>query len=242
MDREGDRKSSDAGAQPGRSIAILAHELRGPLSAIRNASTVLQKSGDDPAKREWAIGVVDRQTQQLIQLVDELLTLSRLNYGKVQLNKQRVDLARLIHLAMETVRPCIEERRHWLEVTMPAAPITLEADASRLEQVVTNLLANAAKYSDPGGRIELMVAHEEHDIVLRVRDNGFGIAQEELQSIFEPFWQSSQAVDHARGGLGLGLALVQKLVEMHGGGVSASSDGLGRGSEFVVRLPKALEV
>ena len=224
---------------PGEFAAQVGHELRGPLGAIRNALAVLHQHGDDTVVWAWAKGVLDRQTQQMSRLVEDLLSLSGASHGKVRLRMQSVDVADIVREVVETVRPCIEERRHRLDVALPAAPLNLEADPIRLLQVLTNLLTNAAKYTEPGGWIGLSVVREGNDVVLRVRDTGVGVEPELLPHLFEPFWQSPHEAAHAAGGLGIGLALVRQLVEMHGGDVRAFSDGPGRGSEFVVRLPQA---
>ncbi len=218
-------------------LAILAHELRNPLAPIRNAVHImrlLDPPGDDLA---WARDVIDRQTQQLSRLVDDLLDISRINRGKVELRKQRVALAEVLSRAVETVRPLIESRGHALEISLPPAPVALEADPTRLAQVVGNLLTNAAKYTPEGGRIVLAAAPEDAQVVVRVRDNGVGIPADMLGRVFELFTQVDQSLARAEGGLGIGLTLVKSLVEQHGGTVAAYSDGPGRGSEFVLRLP-----
>jgi signal transduction histidine kinase len=238
----GDSKRAQAPRRHDEFLAQLGHELRGPLAAIMNALEVLRHCGGDPVQRAWVERVLDHQTNQMIRLVEDLMDLCRTDQRAPVLATQPVDLAAIVQSAIETVRPFILERGHRLEVTMPGAPLTLKADPVRLEQVLTNLLTNAAKYTDPCGRIELAAAREIDEIVVTVRDTGVGIAPEELAHIFGPFWQSSRAVDHARGGLGIGLALVRHLVEMHGGSVCASSAGLGLGAEFVVRLPLAAKV
>jgi signal transduction histidine kinase len=216
-------------------LALIAHELRDPLNAIRSAVQMLRQGGD-PDLREWGLGVMDRQTAQMSSLIEELLELSRVRQGKVQPRKQSLDLAEVVALAIETMRPGIEERGHVLEVSLPPEPLPIEADPTLLEHVLTNLLGNAAKYMEPGGRIWLTAEHKEKEIVVRVRDTGVGIVPEALPEVFQLFWQSPQLA-HSRTGLGIGLALVQQFVEMHGGKVSAHSDGPGKGSEFVVRLP-----
>jgi anti-sigma regulatory factor (Ser/Thr protein kinase) len=182
---------------------------------------------------------MERQTQCIGRLVDGLLEVSRIEHGKIQLRKEPLDLAHCVARSVETVRSSIEERGHQLKVTLPRESVSVIADPGRLEQVLKNLLNNAAKYTEPGGRIWLTAEARENDVVLRVRDTGIGIDREMLPHVFDSYWQVERALDHSQGGLGIGLALVRKLVEMHGGSVSASSCGPGRGSEFVVRLPLA---
>jgi signal transduction histidine kinase len=228
----------EVGSKEDELLALVGHELRGPLAAIRNAVAVLSRKGDDAATREWVQGVLDRQTRQMSSLIEEMLDLSRFSRGKGRLEQRLVDLRHVVPLAIETVRPCIDERGHVLVVVLPPGPVTVKADPIRLAQVVSNLLGNAAKYTDRGGRIELTVLPEGDEVVIRVRDNGIGIAPEVLPHVFDLFCQSPRAAGRAAGGLGIGLALVRQLVEMHGGSVSASSAGPGQGSEFVVRLPR----
>ncbi len=211
--------------------------LRTPLAAICNALQVLALQGEDAAMRECVRGLMERQTQCIGRLVDGLLEVSRIEHGKIQLHKEPLDLAQSMARAVETVRSSIEEHGHRLEVTLPREPVSVNADPGRLEQVLTNLLNNAAKYMEPGGRIWLTAEARGGDVVLRVRDTGIGIDREMLPHVFDCFWQAERTLHHSQGGLGIGLALVRKLVEMHGGSVSASSPGRGRGSEFVVRLP-----
>ncbi len=223
-------------------LAVLGHELRSPLAAIRNALRVLEQQGDDAVTREWVRTLMERQTQCIGRLVEDMLEISRIEHGKIQLRKQPLDLAQALARAVETVRASIEGRGHQLEVALPPEPVALDADPDRLEQVLTNLLNNAAKYMEPGGRIWVTAEVQSGDVVLRVRDSGIGIAPDMLPHIFDPFWQVERTVDHSQGGLGIGLALVRKLVEMHGGSASAYSAGLGRGSEFVVRLSANAQV
>jgi signal transduction histidine kinase len=219
-------------------MALLAHELRNPLGAIRTALQVLRQGHDDASRREHVENVLDRQTRRMSRLIEGVLDLYRIGHGKFQVSKERVDVARLVLGTLEAVRSRLEERGHELEVVLPHGPVILGADPTQLEEVLINLLENAAKYTDPHGRIELTAVPEGDDIVVRVRDNGIGIAPEMLPRVFDLFWQSSPAADHSARGLGLGLALVRQIVEMHGGNVSACSAGLGQGSDFVVRLPR----
>jgi CheY-like chemotaxis protein/two-component sensor histidine kinase len=184
--------------------------------------------------------MMERQLGQLVRLVDDLLDVSRITRNKLELRKARVSLAAVIENAVETARPLIDEKGQSLGVTLPAAPVYLDADLTRLAQVFWNLLNNSAKYTDPGGRIELSAACAAGEVVVTVRDNGIGIAAESLPRLFTIFSQVEHSLERAQGGLGIGLALVKGLVEMHGGSVAAHSAGVGRGSEFVVRLPLAL--
>ena len=235
-----DREGSEATRREDELLAVIGHELRSPLAAIRNGLAMLRMRGDEnAATRAWAQDMVERQVGHVGCLIEELLDYSRIRQGKTPLRKRRVDLARVVNEAIETVRPCIEEHDHALEVKLPSGPATLEAAPTLLEQVFTNLLVNAAKYTNHGGRIRLTVLPEGNDLVIRVRDNGIGITADVLPQVFEFFRQSPSATDHSAGGLGIGLALVRQIVEMHGGSVSAASAGLGQGSEFVVRLPQA---
>ena len=218
-------------------LAMLGHELRNPLAPIRNAVQFLQRvvPGDEQINRMLA--VIDRQARQLTGLVDDLLDVSRITRGQINLRKQALSLAEVVTQAVETSRPLLEARRHRFDLQLPDEPIVVEADPTRLTQVILNLLNNAAKYTEEGGRIGLIVERQDAEVVVRIRDTGMGIPAEMLPRIFEPFTQVEHTLDRAQGGLGIGLTLVRRLVEMHGGTVQAFSEGRGRGSEFVVRLP-----
>lgn len=215
-------------------LAILGHELRNPLAAVRSA--VLAARIDD-GRRARALDIADRQTELLGHLVDELLDLARITQGRIQLRREPVDLAQVVRRAVEATRPAIEARQHTLTVALPAESPWLDADPTRLEQVLANLIGNAAKYTPAGGHLTLAMAREGADAVLRVRDTGIGIEPAMLPRLFDPFVQADGSIDRAQGGLGIGLSLVRSLVELHGGRVEASSAGLGLGSEFTVRLP-----
>ncbi len=221
-------------------LAMLGHELRNPLGAIANAAHVLKQIGPDSPPARRSVEVIQRQIQNLVRLVDDLLDVSRISRGKVELRRERIDLREAVHHASEALRPAVEAKDHELRVSLPPEPLLLDADVTRLEQVVGNLLRNAAKYTDPGGRIELDVRSENGQAVVIVRDNGMGISPELLPRIFDLFIQGEQGLDRSGAGLGIGLTLVHSLVEMHGGQVDARSDGEGKGSEFVVRLPLVL--
>jgi len=220
-------------------LAMLSHELRNPLSAIFSALHVLRLQGNENPIQQRAMATMERQVGQLAHLVDDLLEVSRVITGRIQLQFERLDLRDIAEHAIASVRPLIERTKHELSVSLPAEPVWVQGDPTRLEQVVVNLLNNAAKYTDEGGHIWLTVKQEDHEVevVLRVRDTGVGIAPELLPRIFDLFTQANRTLDRSEGGLGIGLSLVQKLVELHGGKVAAHSGGLGQGSEFVVRLP-----
>jgi signal transduction histidine kinase/ActR/RegA family two-component response regulator len=223
-------------------LAVLAHELRNPLAPVRNAVEVMRlRDVDDPGLR-WARDIIDRQVQQMTRLVDDLLDVSRITRGKVKLQKEPVDLAAVVARAVEISRPLIDARRHELTVTLPPEPVRVEADAIRLAQVVANLLNNAAKFTPEGGRIWLTVERDGGQTVVRVRDTGVGILAAMLPQVFDLFAQVESSLEHSQGGLGIGLTLAKSLVEMHGGSVTAHSDGPGQGSKFILRLPVLTEV
>jgi PAS domain S-box-containing protein len=218
-------------------LAMLSHELRNPLSAIFNALHLLRLQDTETPIRQKAQAVLERQVGQLAHLVDDLLEVSRVITGRIQLHEERLEMKGIVERAIESARPLIDRHNHTLAVSLPAAPLWLRADPTRLEQVIVNLLNNAAKYTEEGGQIWLTARQEGHEVVLRVRDTGVGIAPELLPHIFALFTQADRTLDRSQGGLGIGLSLVQKLVELHGGIVEAHSRGLGHGSEFIVRLP-----
>jgi PAS domain S-box-containing protein len=220
-------------------LAMLAHELRNPLSAIDGAAQLFGKleTEDDLV---WAKDVVQRQVKHLSRLIDDLLDVSRISRGKIGLKKEPLSLSPVVSSAVEAVRPLLEERKHELSVSLINAGLRLDADPLRLEQILVNLLTNAAKYTDGGGRIWITAAQEGGDVVIRIGDEGIGITPELMPRIFELFAQGDRTAARSGGGLGIGLTLVRKLAEMHGGSVTAASEGLGKGSEFTVRLP-ALE-
>jgi PAS domain S-box-containing protein len=228
-----------ANRQKDEFLAMLAHELRNPLSPIRNAVHLLKIAGDDEAVMADARDMIDRQVTHLVRLVDDLMDVSRIARGKMVLHKQPLDLSTVIRSAVESARPLIESRKHHLEIELPSQPCIVEADSTRLGQVVLNLLNNSAKYTEEGGQIRLSLARESGNAVIRVRDNGMGIAQDVLPRIFEMFTQAERTLDRSQGGLGIGLTIVRRLVELHGGQVQAHSDGPGQGSEFIVVLPLA---
>jgi PAS domain S-box-containing protein len=217
-------------------LAMLSHELRSPLAPISNAVHLLRLRNTDDPLQQKARSIIERQLTHLTHLVDDLMEVSRITTGRVHLRLDRVIVSGIVERAVEMTRPLMEDRRHELTISLSPQPIWLYADASRLEQVVVNLLTNAAKYTEEGGHIWLTVQQEGDDCVLRVRDTGVGINPELLPRIFDLFTQAERSLDRSQGGLGIGLALVQRLVELHGGNVAVYS-ALRQGSEFVVRLP-----
>jgi signal transduction histidine kinase/CheY-like chemotaxis protein len=227
----------DADRRKDEFLATLAHELRNPLAPVCNALELLRRRDSDPGVRQYARNVMDRQLGQLVRLIDDLLDRSRITMGKLQLRKQRIELSAVVESAVEAARPLVEARGHELTVSLPREPIVLEGDPTRLSQVVSNLLNNAAKYTDRGGHVWLRAERENGEAILSVRDSGVGIEAGHLPGIFDMFSQISPALERSQGGLGIGLSLVRGLVELHGGTVEARSAGQGRGSEFVVRLP-----
>jgi PAS domain S-box-containing protein len=221
-------------------LATLAHELRNPLAPLRNALQIMKLSGEQPA-REQARTLMERQLEQMVRLVDDLMDVSRISRNKLELRRERVELARVVESAVETSRPLVEQQGHRLTVTLPPGPVFLDADLTRLAQVFLNLLNNSAKYTEPGGRIWLTAERQGSDVVVAVKDTGIGIPRDKLPGVFELFSQVEGTLTRAQGGLGIGLSLVRRLVEMHGGSITAHSEGPGRGSTFTVRLPVLVE-
>ncbi len=217
-------------------LAMLAHELRNPLAPIHNALQLMRTKPSAP-QSHWAQGVIQRQLAYLTRLVDDLLDVSRITRGKITLSREPLEIATLITRALETIEPLIQERGHTLTLQLPPEPLRVDGDATRLTQALGNVLGNAAKYTDRGGRIELICARAGSEVEIRVRDNGIGIPAELLPRIFDLFTQLDRRSDHSLSGLGIGLALVRRRVEMHGGTVSAVSPGAGGGREFLIRLP-----
>jgi PAS domain S-box-containing protein len=218
-------------------LATLAHELRNPLAPIRNAAQMLGSSKLVPEQLQWAQSVIQRQVKHMAWLLDDLLDVARITQGKLELKRQHITLNGMVDAAVETARPLLDSKSHRFIVTLPAEPVTLDADPLRLSQVLSNLLTNAAKYTDPGGHIALSGQIDNGTLVLSIKDNGIGIPPESLNGIFAMFSQVDGAAGHSEGGLGIGLALVHGLTELHGGVVEAKSEGLGHGSEFIVKLP-----
>ena len=220
-------------------LAMLAHELRNPLAPLRNATEILRTPGASAETTELAVGILSRQIENMSEMIDDLLDVSRITEGKIELRPQVVALADVLNAAASLARPGIEARGQELTITLPAEPVFLHADATRLDQVFGNLLNTACKYSGSGCHISLTAERgdEPSQVIVRVRDDGIGIAPEMLPRIFDLFVQATRSLDRAHGGLGIGLTLVQRLVKLHGGSVEARSAGIGHGSEFNVRLP-----
>lgn len=218
-------------------LAMLAHELRNPLQPIRNAVELLRQPESAPSLHEWGREVIDRQVNQLVRLVDDLLDASRISSGKLTLRRETVEISQIIAAAVEANRPYAEHKRQEVLVRVPPYPVHLDGDAVRLTQVFINLLNNAVKFTRAGGCVDIGVEHAGQELTVRVRDNGTGIADMDLARVFDIFYQAKSTAEEANGGLGLGLALVRQLVDLHGGSVAAHSAGVGQGSEFTVRLP-----
>jgi signal transduction histidine kinase len=230
--READRRKDEF-------LATLAHELRNPLAPIRNALQIIRLAGETPVAVEQARQIMDRQIQQMVRLIDDLLDVSRITRGKLQFARERVAVGAVIEAALELSGPLLERAGLELAVDVPDGPLWVSGDRVRLAQVFSNLLNNAAKYTESGGRVTLTAAADEDWVVVRVRDTGVGIPPDILPDVFDLFTQVDRTLNRSQGGLGIGLALVKKLVDLHGGRVSAASDGVGKGAEFEVRLPLA---
>jgi two-component system, sensor histidine kinase len=219
-------------------LAMLAHELRNPLAPLRNALEILKRRGADAPVANDAREMMERQLRQMVRLVDDLLDVSRITTGKLTLKAEVVALHDVIRSAIDTAKPLLDMRQHALTVALPAEPIHVKADPTRLSQVFSNLLNNAANYTQPGGRVELRARAGERDVTVSIRDNGIGIAPEMLAAVFAMFAQADGSLERVQGGLGVGLTLARHLVELHGGSIEAASQGVGHGSEFVVHLPR----
>ena len=218
-------------------LAILSHELRNPLAPIRTAADILTAPGVTPEQLRWASGMIRRQSARMARLLDGLLDVARIAEGKLALNLEVVSLPSIVDAAIEVARPALDRKNHRLSVDLPSEPAMLLADPLRLSQVFSNLLTNAAKYTDPGGRIQLTGALDGGRLRVSVRDNGIGIPPEALTSVFGLFSQMEAATTRAEGGVGIGLALAKGIVELHGGTIEARSQGRGHGSEFITSLP-----
>ena len=236
---------SEADRRKNEFLAMLAHELRNPLAPILNSVQVLRLAGGNSEPVTSACEMMDRQIRQMVRLVDDLLDVSRVSRGKIELRRERVEVTSIVLHAVEASRPTYTNMNHEMTVTLPPQPIFLNADPTRLAQVVGNLLNNACKFTDKGGRISVTLEAKgtghEAEVVIRVRDSGIGIAADQRSRIFEMFTQIETSVERSRSGLGIGLSLVKNLVEQHGGAVEVHSAGMGQGSEFVVRLPILVE-
>jgi signal transduction histidine kinase len=218
-------------------LASVAHELRNLLAPVRIAASFLKAKGSSDPTLDQARGVIERQVEQMARLVGDLLDATRITRNRLELRRERTELEAVVQSAIEISRPLIDANQHELTVTLPAEPIYVDADRSRLAQACANLLNNAAKFTEMGGHIWLTGEQQGNEVFLRIKDTGIGIAAEKLASIFEMFSQVDTARGQSQGGLGIGLTLVRRLIEMHGGMIEARSGGLGTGSEFIVRLP-----
>jgi PAS domain S-box-containing protein len=232
----------DAHRRKDEFLAMLAHELRGPLAPLRNMLDFMKRASGDAGQLEQAQSTMQRQLDHLVRLVDDLLDISRITRDKIELRREHVDLASIIYQSVEVCRPLAESANHRISINLPDEPIYLHADAVRLTQVFSNLLNNSCKYTEPGGRISLTADRRGGEVTVQVKDSGVGISPEKLRSVFEMFAQVDQTLERSQGGLGIGLTLVKRLVEMHGGSVEAASAGVGQGSEFTVRLPILAEL
>jgi signal transduction histidine kinase len=219
------------------SLAIVSHELRGPLAAIKNAVAILGSRAAEAVTRERARALIERQVCLMTRLVDDLLDVSRIAHGRLALERTRLDLRAIVRNALETLDPEIAHKKQRLTVSVPDSPVWTQGDPGRLEQVVVNLIANASRYTDAGGELAVWMHTRANEAVIRVRDSGIGIAPEVLPHVFDLFKQGNVADPRSAQGLGVGLAVVRDLVELHGGRVTAGSAGLGQGSEFAVLLP-----
>jgi signal transduction histidine kinase/DNA-binding response OmpR family regulator len=236
------RKIQDEDQRKNEFLAMLAHELRNPLAPISNAVHIMRVSGDEPEKIAWARDIIARQLKQLVRLVDDLLDVSRITRGKIELKIGVVNVQQVVAAAIETSKPNVDGHRHALSVQLPAETLHVHGDFARVSQILSNLINNAAKYTPRGGRISVSAGREEDAVAFRVRDSGVGIPPEYLATIFDPFTQVDRSLARSNGGLGIGLTLVRRLVEMQNGTVVARSEGRNRGSEFIVRLPLAVDV
>jgi two-component system CheB/CheR fusion protein len=228
--READRRKDEF-------LAMLAHELRNPLAPVRNALSILKLKSPASPEQQWARDLIDRQMQQMTRMIDDLLDVNRIRRGKIELKREHLELEKAVQSAVEASRPLIDQYGHELTVTLPPEPIIVDADLARLAQVFCNLLNNAARYTPRGGRIAIGAETEGTSVLVRIRDNGIGIPPEMQPNVFDMFMQVDRSLERARGGLGIGLTLVKQLVVLHGGAVEVRSEGLGKGCEFVVRLP-----
>jgi signal transduction histidine kinase len=218
-------------------LSTLSHELRNPLAPLVNALQLIRMASPESAALQYPIKLIERQVEFIRRLVDDLLDVTRISSGKVQMHTDPLDLRDVLARAIESIRPVIEERRHKLTVSMLSAAIPVSGDRDRLQQVFVNLLSNAAKYTSEGGQLTLKAFIEGEEAVVKVQDNGVGIAEDMQPRIFDLFTQAENALSRSQGGLGIGLSLVKQLVTLHEGSVQVRSEGLGKGSEFTVRLP-----
>jgi len=220
-------------------LAMLAHELRNPLAPLRNALEILKRRGADPKIAKEAREMMERQLRQLVRLVDDLLDVSRITTGKLALRAEATEIRDVVQSGVDTAQPLIDARGHTLTISLPAEPVYVMADFARLSQVISNLLNNAANYTEPGGRISLAASADESEVTVSVADNGIGIEADMLGPVFGLFAQADDSLERTHGGLGVGLTLARHLVELHHGSIEARSEGIGKGSEFIVRVPRA---
>jgi PAS domain S-box-containing protein len=235
--RESEQALRDADRRKDEFLATLAHELRNPLAPICNGIQLVKSCGDDPVLTQEMLDMVDRQARHMVRLVDDLLDVSRITRGKLELRKCQVSIAEIVQNAVEETRPTIEQAQHELTIQVPNEQVSVYADPNRLTQVLSNLLDNAAKYTPPGGRIRLSAVSCDDEVTIEVADNGRGIPSDKLESIFEMFMQVRSTIEGGHVGLGIGLTLVKQLIDMHEGTIAVHSEGIGRGSRFCVRLP-----
>ncbi len=227
----------DADRRKDEFLATLAHELRNPLAPISNSVAILSSNKSPPLVREQALGMMERQVKQMVRLVDDLMDVARITRGKIVLKPEPIELGDVLHSAIEISQPLISQFGHRLIVDLPISPVRLNADFTRLSQVFSNLMNNAAKYSEPGREIRLSASVRDGFVAVSIRDQGIGLTQETIARVFEMFAQADGSLERAHGGLGVGLTLVKALIEMHKGSIAVTSEGPGKGSEFVVRLP-----
>jgi CheY-like chemotaxis protein len=242
--RAAERALREADRRKDAFFATLAHELRNPLAPLASATEILARAGDTPedeARRDRARHVIERQVAHMVRLIDDLLDLSRITHGKLELRRERVSLAAVIESALETAGPLLVRRRQQFELAVPEAPVFLHADPMRLAQVIANLVSNAAKYTEPGGKVRLEAVRDGGDVVVSVVDSGIGIPAVHLAHVFTMFGQGHRAHEPVYGGLGIGLALARSLAELHGGRLTAASEGEGKGSVFTLRIACAAE-
>jgi PAS domain S-box-containing protein len=238
--RDAERRLREADQRKDEFLAVLAHELRNPLAPLRHALEILHLAHDDPVAVEKVGGIMERQLQQMVRLIDDLLDVSRIAGNRLELRREPVDIAAVVHSALETCGPLLSQSQHTLKLTLPPHPLHVDADRGRLAQAFANLVNNAVKYTEPGGRIWLTVERDGNEVVVTVRDSGIGIPEAMLARIFELFVQVDSSLERSQGGLGIGLQLVKRIIESHDGAVVAESAGSGKGSQFTVRLPVVL--
>ena len=237
--QESEARLRDAHCRKDEFLATLAHELRNPLAPVRNAVHFLKLKASASADVQWSTEIIDRQVDRMARLIEDLMDISRINQGRIELRRQHTEIASIVADAVETIQPQIDGNGHKLTLLLPAGPLVVDGDPARLAQVFMNLLSNAARFTDPGGQIELRVVRDGGTAIVTITDSGIGIQPSRLDGVFEMFSQEEAALSRSRGGLGVGLALTRKLVQMHGGCISAHSEGPGKGSRFVVNLPLA---